>query len=47
LPIQVLMLRGDARVADFAHENPRTLETDFLTREMVGFTGAFQVVPQS
>jgi len=23
LPSQVLMLRGDARIADFSHENPR------------------------
>ena len=47
LPIQVLVLRGDARIADFAHEIPRTLETDFLTTEMVGILGAFQVVTRS
>jgi len=47
LPIQVLVLRGDARIADFAHEIPRTLETDFLTTEMVGILCAFQVVTRS
>ena len=47
LPIQVLVLRRDARIANFAHENPVTFETGFLTTEMVGFTVAFQVVTQS
>jgi hypothetical protein len=47
LPIQVLMLRRDACVADFAHRTPVTFETDLLTTEMVGFRAAFQVVTQS
>src|SRR5262245_31732676 len=47
LPIQVLMLRRDARIADFLHEHPPTFETDFLTTEMLGFPSAFQVVTQS
>jgi len=41
LPIQVLVLRRDARIANFADENPVTFETDFLTTEMVGFHGRF------
>ena len=41
LAIQVLMLRGDARIADFSHAPPATFETDFLTTEMVGFLGTF------
>jgi hypothetical protein len=47
LPIQVLMLRGDACVADFAHRTFVTFDTDFLTTEMVGFRASFQVVTQS
>jgi len=45
LPIQVFMLRADARMTDFSHRTPAPFKTDFLT--MVGFLAAFQVVTQS